>query len=404
MALSLALLILLCLVSEWISLRIGLPALVGMIGVGILLGPTVLNILDPMLLQASPDLRLIALIIILLRSGFSLSKKSLHQVGRHALMLGFLPATCEALLVLMLAPSLLGISGMEAAILGCILAAVSPAVVVPPMIRFIEERKGEGKSIPTMVLAGASLDDVTVLVVYGILISIYSGKQVNVAWQVASIPLAILSGVGVGLVVGVLLVLLFERFDPRATKRTLIVVALAILLVSLGTFVSGLNIPFAPLIAVMTTGFVILEKRERMAHEISSKLAKIWVFAQIVLFALVGAQVQVGAALDAGLQGLALIFLALGARSVGTYLCTIGSDLNGKERLFVVLSYLPKATVQAAIGAAPLLVMQANGMPTRAGELILAMAVMSILVTAPLGALAIKWGGRALLVQGPQAK
>ncbi len=404
MALSLALLILLCLGSEWISLRIGLPPLVGMIGVGILLGPTALNVLDPMFLLASPDLRLIALIIILLRSGFSLSKKSLHQVGRHALMLGFLPATCEALLVLMLAPSLLGISSMEAAILGCILAAVSPAVVVPPMIRFIEERRGEGKSIPTMVLAGASLDDVTVIVVYGILISIYSGKQVNVAWQVASIPLSILSGVGVGLVVGVLLVFLFERFDPRATKRTLIVVALAILLVSLDTRVSGLNIPFAPLIAVMTTGFIILEKRERMAHEISSKLAKIWVFAQIVLFALVGAQVQVGAALDAGLKGLALIFLALGARSVGTYLCTIGSNLNGKERLFVVLSYLPKATVQAAIGAAPLLVMQANGMPTRAGELILAMAVMSILVTAPLGALAIKWGGRVLLVQELQAK
>ena len=404
MALSLALLILLCLGSEWISLRIGLPPLVGMIGVGILLGPTALNVLDPMFLLASPDLRLIALIIILLRSGFSLSKKSLHQVGRHALMLGFLPATCEALLVLMLAPSLLGISSMEAAILGCILAAVSPAVVVPPMIRFIEERRGEGKSIPTMVLAGASLDDVTVIVVYGILISIYSGKQVNVAWQVASIPLSILSGVGVGLVVGVLLVFLFERFDPRATKRTLIVVALAILLVSLDTRVSGLNIPFAPLIAVMTTGFIILEKRERMAHEISSKLAKIWVFAQIVLFALVGAQVQVGAALDAGLKGLALIFLALGARSVGTYLCTIGSNLNCKERLFVVLSYLPKATVQAAIGAAPLLVMQANGMPTRAGELILAMAVMSILVTAPLGALAIKWGGRVLLVQELQAK
>lgn len=402
MAFSLAFIILLCLVIEWTSLRIGLPPLVGMIGVGIFLGPAALNILDPMLLQASPALRLIALIIILLRSGFSLSKKSLHQVGKHALMLGFLPATFEGLLIFVLAPSLLGISSMEAAILGCVLAAVSPAVVAPPMIRFIEERRGEGKSIPTMVLAGASLDDVTVIVVYGILISIYSGKQVNVAWQVASIPLSILSGFGVGLVVGIILVFLFERFNPRATKRTLIVVSLAILLVSLGDLLSALNIPFAPLISVMTTGFVILEKRERMAHEISSKLAKIWVFAQIVLFALVGAQVQVGAALDAGLKGLALIFIALVARSVGTYLCTIGSNLNGKERLFVVLSYLPKATVQAAIGAAPLLVMQANGMPTRAGELILAMAVMSILVTAPLGALAIKWGGKVLLVQEPQ--
>lgn len=399
MALSLALIILLCLVAERLSKRIGLPPLVGMIAVGVLLGPSTLNLIHQDLLQISADLRLIALIVILLRSGFKLSKKSLHKVGRHALLLGFLPAMCEALLIFALAPSWLAISPMEAAILGCILSAVSPAVVVPPMIRFIEERRGEKKSIPTMVLAGASLDDVTVIVAYGILIGIYGGAQVNIGWQVASIPLSILTGIAVGLVVGILLVFLFERFDPRATKRTLYVVGIAIMLVSLGNLLNTLNIPFAPLIGVMTIGFVILGKRERMAHEISSKLAKIWVFAQIILFSLVGAQVQIGAAFDAGLKGLALIFLALVARSVGTYLCTLGSNLNQKERLFVVLSYLPKATVQAAIGAAPLLVMQTRGMPTRAGELILAMAVMSILVTAPLGALAINWGGRVLLVQ-----
>ncbi|MBI9096694.1 MAG: cation:proton antiporter [Sphaerochaeta sp.] len=399
MALSLALIILLCLLAEWFCTRIGLPPLVGMIAVGVVLGPSALNILDPTLLAASADLRLIALIVILLRSGLNLSKKSLRQVGRHALLLGFLPATCEALLIFSLAPFLLGISSMEAAILGCILAAVSPAVVVPPMIRFIEERRGERKSIPSMVLAGASLDDVTVIVAYSILIGIYGGKQVNIGWQVASIPLSILTGIAVGLVVGIILVSLFERFNPRATKRTLVVVGLSILLVSLGTVLERGNIPFAALIGVMTIGFVILEKRERMAHEIASKLGKIWVFAQILLFTLVGSQVQIGAALDAGLKGLALIFLALLARSVGTYLCTVGSNLNQKERLFVVLSYLPKATVQAAIGAAPLLVMQSKGMPTHPGEIILAMAVMSILVTAPLGALAINWGGRALLVQ-----
>ncbi|HKL56932.1 MAG TPA: cation:proton antiporter [Sphaerochaeta sp.] len=404
MALSLALIILLSLLAERICFRIALPPLVGMIAVGVLLGPVALNILDPTIMAASADLRLIALIVILLRSGFSLSKKSLHQVGIHALMLGFLPATFEALLIFALAPSLLGISAMEAAILGSILAAVSPAVVVPPMIRFIEERRGEKKSIPTMVLAGASLDDVTVIVAYSILIGIYSGKQVNITWQVASIPLSILSGVGVGLIVGIVLVSMFERFNPRATKRTLIVVGLAIMLVSLGTVLQGWNIPFAALIAVMSIGFIILEKHEKMASEISSKLGKIWIFAQMLLFALVGSQVQIGAALDAGLKGLALIFIALLARSVGTYLCTVGTNLNQKERLFVVLSYIPKATVQAAIGAGPLLVMQAGGMPTRPGELILAMAVMSILVTAPLGAMAIKWGGRVLLVQEPEEK
>jgi len=250
-----------------------------------------------------------------------------------------------------------------------------------------------------MVLAGASLDDVTVIVAYSVLIGIYSGKQVNISWQVASIPLSILSGITVGLVVGLLLVAMFERFNPRATKRTLIVIGLSIMMVSLGTVLQGWNIPFAALIGVMAIGFVILEKREKMAHEIASKLGKIWVFAQILLFALVGSQVQIGAALDAGLKGLALIFIALMARSAGTYLCTLGSNLNQKERLFVVLSYLPKATVQAAIGASPLLVMESLGMSTRPGELILAMAVMSILVTAPLGALAISWGGKVLLVQ-----
>lgn len=401
MALSLALIILLCLVSEWLFTRLGLPPLVGMIGIGVLFGPSILNLIHPSLLNVSSDLRLMALIIILLRSGFKLSKGSLHKVGRHALLLGFLPATCEALLIFVMAPLLLGISSMEAAILGCILAAVSPAVVVPPMIRFIEERRGEKKNIPTMVLAGASLDDVTVIVVYSILIGIYSGKQINIGWQLAGIPLSIFTGIALGLALALILITMFERFNPRATKRTLIVVSLSIMLVSLKDFLDTLNIPFAPLIAVMTIGFVILEKRELMAHEISSKLAKIWIFAQILLFTLVGSQVQIDAALDAGLKGIALIFLGLLARSVGTYLCTLGSNLNQKEKLFVVLSYLPKATVQAAIGAAPLMVMQANGMPLRAGEIILAMAVMSILVTAPLGALAIHWGGRALLVQEP---
>ena len=300
-----------------------------------------------------------------------------------------------------MAPLLLGISSMEAAILGCIIAAVYTAVVVPHMIRFIEERRGEKKNIPTIVLAGASLDDVTVIVVYSILIGIYSGKQINIGWQLAGIPLSIFTGIALGLALALILITMFERFNPRATKRTLIVVSLSIMLVSLKDFLDTLNIPFAPLIAVMTIGFVILEKRELMAHEISSKLAKIWIFAQILLFTLVGYQVQIEAALDAGLKGIALIFLGLLARSVGTYLCTLGSNLNQKEKLFVVLSYLPKATVQAAIGAAPLMVMQANGMPLIAGEIILAMAVMSILVTAPLGALAIHWGGRALLVQEP---
>ncbi|MDT4762833.1 cation:proton antiporter [Sphaerochaeta sp. PS] len=399
MALSLALIILLCLLVEWAFSKLGLPGLLGMIVVGALLGPSVLNLLDPSILLVGSDLRLMALIVILLRSGFKLSKKSLNLVGKNALLLGFLPATFEASVIFALGPMFLPISRMEAAIMGCVLAAVSPAVVVPYMIKFIEEGRGTKKSIPTMVLAGSSLDDVTVIVAYSVLIGMYSGGKVNIAWKLAGIPLSILSGILVGIVFGLILVGLFERFDPRATKRTLVVLSLAILLVDFGNFLGTFGIPYAPLISVMTIGFVILEKRERMAHEISSKLAKIWVFAQILLFSLVGSQVNFRAALDAGLKGVALIFIALIGRSVGTYLCTFGAGLTQKERLFVVLSYIPKATVQAAIGAAPLAVMAAHGMDTRPGEIILAMAVMSIVLTAPLGAWVISWAGKALLVQ-----
>jgi solute carrier family 9B (sodium/hydrogen exchanger), member 1/2 len=397
MAVSLAEIIIFCLIADWIFKALRLPGLIGMLAVGALLGPSVLNLINPELLGIGTDLRTIALIVILLRAGLELSRSTLNQVGKQALLLSFLPAAFEALAVTMLGPSLLGLSYLESAILGCVLGAVSPAVVVPMMVKLNQERRGVAKGIPTLVLAGASIDDVTVIVAYSVVVGIYTGGQVNLAWKLAGIPLSILSGIVLGLGIGAVLWRLFERLNPRATKRALAILAVSIALVQAEHWLEARSIPFAALLAVMAIGFMILEKRERMAHELSGKFGKIWVFAEIILFSMVGAQVNLHAAADAGLRGVALILIALVARSVGSWLSTLGSGLNAKEKLFVVISFLPKATVQAAIGSAPLAAMAAAGMPTGPGEIILAVAVMSILLTAPAGALAIAWAGRNLL-------
>ena len=259
------------------------------------------------------------------------------------------PAVIEGVAITFLGPPLLGLTYLQSAILGSVLAAVSPAVVVPMMIRFIERDMGTKKGIPTMVLAASAIDDVFVIVIYTVLVGMIVGQDVNIAWSLAGIPISIVLGIGSGLIVGFVLFRMFRRFNPRATKRVLIILGLSVLLVRVEHMTAGW-IPFAALLAVMSIGFIILENDEHMAHEISAKLGKIWVFAEIVLFTMVGAQVNIEVALTAGLAGAAIIGLGLVARSFGTWLCLLGSDLNGGERWFVVISYLPKATVQAAIG------------------------------------------------------
>jgi len=403
MAMSLAEIIVLCLLVDWVFRRFKIPGLVGMLMIGAILGPSVLDTIAPSLLEVGTDLRMIALIVILLRAGFELSRDTLNRVGKQAILLSFIPAAFEALTVTALGPRFLGLSTMESAILGCVLGAVSPAVVVPLMVRFIKEKRGTDKGIPTLVLAAASIDDVTVIVAYSVLIGIYSGSKVNILWKVAGIPISIISGIAIGLVCGILLYKLFDRFNPRATKRALAVLGISILLVKFGDMLEAKDIPFAALLAVMAIGFIILEKREHMAHELSAKLGKIWVFSEIILFSMVGAQVNFQAAAAAGLKGAALILIALAVRSIGTFLCTFGAGFSLKEKLFIVISYLPKATVQAAIGSAPLMVMSSRGMPTAPGQTILAVAVMSIILTAPVGAWAIAWAGRNLLTVSPES-
>ncbi len=398
MVLNIAELMVICLLVDWLFRRWRIPGLVGMLLVGVALGPYALNQLPPELSAVSSDLRRLALIVILLRAGFELSKDTLRRVGMRALLLSFVPAVFEGAAITLLGPRLLGLTRLESAILGSVMAAVSPAVVVPLMLDFIERRKGTAKGIPTLILAASSLDDVFVIVVYSGLIGLYTGEKSNLFWKAAGIPLSILLGTGAGLAVGWMLYVLFRRFNPRATKRLLIVLGISVLLTTLEQRLEGI-VPFAALLAVMAIGFVILEKSQPMAHELSRKLSKLWVFAEIVLFALVGAKVNIGVAFQAGPAAVLLIALALVARSIGAYVCLLGSDFTAAERLFVVVSYIPKATVQAAIGGAPLLAMAAAGMNTGPGETILAVAALSILLTAPVGAWAVRVLGDRVLAR-----
>ena len=396
MLLSLAGLIICSMFIAWIFKIIKVPELVGILLLGIILGPYALNLLDPGLIDMSGKLTTAALIVILLRAGFELSREKLSRVGRPALLMSFLPATFEAVAIMYLSMFFLGLTLLEGAMLGAIVGAVSPAVVVPLMLKFIDERRGTKKGIPTLILAGSSIDDVFVIVVYSILIGIYTGGQVNVVWELAGIPISIITGILAGFIIGIILYKIFDKFSLRVTKRVLIILAIAIILIHIEQIIKQW-IPFAALLAIMSIGFIILEKRSKYAHELSVKLSKIWILAEIVLFTMVGTQVNITVAWKLGLVGALIIFIALIARSIGTWLCLIKTEFTNKEKLFIVISYIPKATVQAAIGAAPLIAMRAAGLNTVPGEKILAMAVLSILLTAPIGALGITLYGNKVL-------
>jgi len=390
MAVSIALIVLLGLVSDYLFTKIKLPGLLGMLIVGVVVGPHLFDILKPELLKVSADLRMVALVVILLRAGLELRRDTLNRVGGTAVVMSFLPAVFEGVAIAFLAPLLLGLTFLEGAILGSIIAAVSPAVVVPLMIKLIDGKRGTAKGIPTMILGASSLDDVFVIVIFTILLGMNAGGDSAIFTKLLEIPESIILGIGIGTVAGYGLCRMFEKYKLRATKMTLVVMATAIILTWLEESLKNV-VAVSALLGVMTVGFVILEKAEVRAHKISQKLAKLWIFAEILLFVLVGAQVDIGVAWNAGLAGGALVFLGLIARSVGTYVSLFGSGLNVKEKFFCVVAYIPKATVQAAIGAVPL----EMGVP--GGEVILAVAVLSILLTAPLGAIGITITGRRWL-------
>lgn len=391
---SLAFVILVGLALAALCQAIRLPRIIGMLFTGILLGPYVLDLLDGSLLGISADLRQIALLIILLKAGLSLNLADLKKVGRPAVLMACLPASCEILAFVLFAP-LLGLTRPEAAVMGAVLAAVSPAVVVPRMVQLMESGYGTDKSIPQLIMAGASCDDIFVIVLFSTFVGIAQGGTAH--WQdFAAIPVSIVLGVALGAAAGLLLAAFFEtayahRHTVRNSMKVLIVMGMAFLLMAVETWLEGV-VAVSGLLAVVSMACTLkLRCTAFVSQRLSEKFGKLWIAAEVMLFVLVGAAVDIRYTLNAGLAAVAMILLALVFRGLGVCLCLLGTPLRRKERLFCVIAYLPKATVQAAIGSVPL----ALGLPC--GQLVLSVAVLAILLTAPLGALGMDLTYRRLL-------
>ena len=386
MVLSLAIIITLGLIFNKLFKAIKLPGLLGMLILGIVVGPNMLNLISKDILTISPDLRKIALIVILLRAGLGINRSTLKKVGKTALKMSFLPCVIEGLTIAFVSKYILNISFIEAGMLGFIIAAVSPAVVVPQMLELINKGKGRENGVPTIILAASSIDDVFAITIFSTFLGLYGGSNISISGKLLSIPISILLGGGIGILIALLLIWIFKKFHLRDTEKTLIILASGMLLTSLEDILKNI-VPVASLLGVMVVGFVLLDKYPKVANRISEKFNKVWVFAEILLFVLVGAQVDVKVIVHSGLLGLLVLFIGLVARSIGVYISLMGSNLNLKEKIFCIISFMPKATVQAAMGAVPL----ASGVAS--GNLILAIAVLSIIVTAPLGAVGIKYFG-----------
>ena len=390
MATSLAMIVIFGLLSNKLFEKFKVPGLLGMIIVGALIGPHGFNLLSEDILIASADLRKIALIVILLRAGLGIQREDLRKVGRPAINLSFIPGLLEGFTIAYISMKFFNFTFIQGGILGFIIAAVSPAVIVPSMLDLMDKGIGKEKNIPTLILAGASIDDVFAITIFTAFLGMYSGGSINVVAKIFSIPLSIILGVVAGGIIGIILIKIFTKYHIRDTEKTLYILGSAILLTTVETLIKS-RLEIAGLLGVMAIGFVIFEKMPKVGWRIASKFNKVWVFAEILLFVLVGAQVNVVLALDAGLKGVMLIFIGLIARSIGVLISLIGTELNMKEKLFCIFAYIPKATVQAAIGAIPL------SMGVESGDLILSLAVLSIVITAPLGAMAIKTTGPKLL-------
>lgn len=391
MLLSIALILLVGMSMGWLCSKCKLPALTGMILTGILLGPQLLNLIDDSILTISPDLRKIALIIILTRAGLTLKIDDLKKVGRPAVLMCFVPATFEIVGMVLLAPLLVGVSRLDAAIMGAVVGAVSPAVIVPKMIRVMEEGYGTEKHIPQLILAGASVDDVFVIVMFTAFTSLSQGDDVSVM-SFVNIPVSIVLGVAIGLAIGTVLAAFFRNVHVRDTIKVLIYLSISFILVTIEDRIS-IPITFSALIAIMFIGVGLQRQRPEVAARLSMKFNKLWVGAEVMLFVLVGAIVDLSYVQSAEIKAVLLILGALAFRTTGVLVCLIGTKLNARERLFCVFGYLPKATVQAAIGGIPL------ALGLGCGNIVLAVAILAILITAPLGAFAIELSYRKLLAK-----
>lgn len=378
-------LILIGLLAEYLFRRLRLPGLLGMLLVGLVISPHALGWVSPSFLECSEVFRVLALVVILLRAGLQIRRSALKHVGKPAIFLAFVPGLCEALAITLLAPLWMPLTYMEAALLGFILAAVSPAVIVPMMIDYQSRGLGMEKGIPTMVLAASAIDDAVAVLIFSILLGVYLNGQDLFSGLVAGLPVALMGGVVIGVSLGYLLIHLFDRFQVRSTQQMLLLMTISVLLIQM----EDLLFSISPFIAIVSMGLIILEKREIMADALSKKLSQVWILASLLLFVMIGAQTDVHVAWSAGWPALILIICGLLVRSAAVLLTLVNSVLSMRERYFVVVSFWPKATVQAAMGAVPLTLMEGSGMDTLPGEWILAVSVLSILITAPLGAIAV---------------
>ena len=390
MLLSAALIILTSLILSQIFIKLKLPGIIGMLLAGILLGPFVLNLIDPSILNLSMDLRQIALIVILVRAGLSLDLEDLKKVGRPAILMAFVPATIELLAITFLAPILFNISYIEALILGSVIAAVSPAVVVPRMLKLMESNYGTEKKVPQLILAGASIDDVYVIVLFASFIQAYQTNTFSMM-NILLIPVSIVLGLFLGVISGIFLIWLFKALHIRDTLKVLIMFSISFLFIVLEHELKAF-IPISGLVAVISLGGTILKKYEILAKRLVGKFEKIWVIAEIMLFVLVGAAVQITVLIHVGLFSIILILISLAFRMIGVWISLIKTKFNKKEKLFIAISYTPKATVQAAIGAIPL------SLGIESGSLILTIAVLAIMITAPFGAILMDKSYKKLLV------
>lgn len=389
MLLSISLILILGMVMGWICRKMKLPALLGMLITGIILGPYGLNLLDGSILGISAELRKIALIIILTRAGLGLDLSGLKKIGRPAVLMCFVPASFELLGMILLAPKLMGLSVLESAVMGAVLAAVSPAVVVPRMVKLMDEGYGVKEGIPQLILAGASVDDVYVIVLFSTFVGMMQGEGASVL-KFVNIPFSIFFGIAIGLLLGILLAYFFKKVHIRDTSKVLIILSISFLLVVIEDKLIT-AITFSSLIAVMFIGIGLQKKREAVAKRLSVKYGKLWVAAEVFLFVLVGATVNIEYLGKVGAKAFVVIIGALIFRMFGVFVCLLGTGLKRKERLFAMVAYTPKATVQAAIGGIPL------ALGFACGDTVLTMAVLAIVLTAPLGAFAIDLSYKKLL-------
>lgn len=389
MLLSIALILMIGMAMGWICQKIKLPALLGMLATGIVLGPYVLDLLDESILGISAELRKIALIIILTRAGLGLDITSLKKMGRPALLMCFVPASFEILGMILVAPKVMGVSLTEAAIMGSVLAAVSPAVVVPRMVKLMDEGYGNDKGIPQLILAGASVDDVYVIVLFSTFTGMMQGEKTSIL-SFINIPVSIILGIGIGLAIGFGLGVYFEKIHMRDTSKVLLILSISFMLVVIEDVLTT-AITFSALIAIMFVGVGLQKKRSVVAKRLSLKYSKLWVASEVFLFVLVGATVNIGYLGNVGFKALIVIVAALIMRMLGVFVCLLGTDISGKEKFFTMMAYTPKATVQAAIGGIPL------SMGFACGQTVLTVAVLAIVLTAPAGAFAIDISYKKLL-------